>query len=144
MRDVYARGLAVALAFAAADALVGIYHRPEPRETGQKTEDRTNRAYRIAICTAVPPCQDKKQNECHCGDDEGRQAPEPHIGLIENIAVGPLGQKGQQIVDPSVHRSEKVGGDTAIGAVRREQGDERSDASHHSHDEQHQHSTSEP
>ena len=131
--------LAPAGAQPAAVALLLVDHRAEQgvfRKEAQHGPDGTDR---VAIRPAAAPCQHDQHDERDGRHDERRQALDPHVRAIERIAAGPLGEIGQQIVAPTVERSEKVLGDPSVGTVRSQKGRQRPDTRDERHDEQSQH-----
>ena len=123
--DIDARRLAVVLAHLAVLALVRVDDRAEHRKAGKEAQRRAHRTYRVAIGAPVLPGQDNHRDQRDDGHDEGRQAPQPDFLIIESIAIGPLRQGSEQVVDPDVNRLEQVLDDAAPRAVRRQKGNER-------------------
>ena len=142
--DVDARGLAVAFAEFAADALGAIDDGLEPREAGQEAEQGSDRAYRVAIGAAVAPCQDNDNHESSRCNQKGRQAFDVNLDRVESVASGSFGKEGQQVVAPAVNRGEKIGSDAAVGGIGVEQGYKGGDAADQSRHEQDQNRVSQP
>ena len=142
--DVDARRLAVVLADLAVLAFLRVDDRAEHCESGEEAERRAHRADRIAIGTSVLPSQDDDRNQRDDGHDERRQAPQPDLLFIESIAISPLRQRGEQVVDPDVNRLEQVPDDASPGAIRRQEGHERMNPGHERDNEQHPHTIPQP
>ena len=117
-------------------AFLRINHWTEQRETGEKSQYRSHRTNRVAVSTPVPPCKNNQHDERNGGNKECRQTFQPDLRFIKGIAVRTLGKVGKQVVSPPVHRSKQVGGDTPVGAVRSQQGHERTDTGYQCNDEQ--------
>ena len=110
--------LAVAHTFVARYALVGIDHRSEHRPARQQAQKRPDGADRIAVRTAVAPCQHRQHHNRNYGYDERADTLDPHLTRIEGVAADTLRQICEQVVAPSIHGSEEVRCNTAERAVR--------------------------
>ena len=139
-----ARGLAFSGAERAGVAFPLVDHGAEERVAGQGAEYGAHRADRVAVGTSAAPGQHDEHDERRGGDEQRREALQPHVGLVEGVAVGPLGEVGQQVVAPAVDRGEEVCGDPPVGAVGCQQGDQRADACGDCRHEEHQHGDAQP
>ena len=132
------------LALLAALAHVRVDHRTEHRETGEEAQRGAHGADGVAIRAAVAPGQDDHHHERGDGHEEGGQAAEPDFLLIEGVAAGPLGDRGEEVVHPQVDRLEQVLDDASPGAVRGQQGHERLHAHDEGDDEDRPHPVAQP
>lgn len=137
-------GLAPPGAQAAVPAFLRVDHGPEQRIFREEPQHRPHRADRIAIGPAVAPRQHDEHGARRSGDQQRRQARHPDLRFIERIASHTLGDRGQRIVAPEINRTEEVGGDTSVGAVRRKQSDQRTHAGDQRRDEQRQRPAAQP
>ena len=139
-----ARRLAVAGTKAATVTFRGVDTRFENREARHESQDRADRTDRIAIGSAVAPCQHGQHDERHGRHGQRRGALDPDIDRVERIAAGSLGQIGQQVVAPQVKGRKKVGHDTPVGTVRRQQVRHGLEMGGQRHEEQHQYAVAQP
>ena len=142
--DVDARGFAVACAEVAVDAFVGIDDRLQVSIFRQEAQHGTYGADGVAVRASAAPGQYDEYHQRDGGDDEGGQALQPDGSVIECIAVGPLGQVGQQVVSPLVDGGEQVVCDASVRTVGGQQGHKRVYACHQCDDEHAQHAVTQP
>lgn len=136
--NIYTRGLAIMLAYAAVLASLPVYHRTEKREPRQEAKDSADGADGIAIGASPLPGEDYDYYKSNGRNDERRETVNPHIAGVEGIAAGTFSDDGEEIVDALHNRGEQVLGDTSIGAVRRQDSDKSMEADEKSRDKKYQ------
>ena len=106
--DVDTSRLTIPCAQLAVHAFVSVNRRFQPRETGKDAQHRAYRTNGIAVSPPVPPRQYSYYNKGKQGNNEGRQAFQPHLRFIEGITVGMFRKISEQIIPLSVYRGKQI------------------------------------
>lgn len=143
-----ARSLATACAQAAIDAFFGVDNGSEQRIARQESEYRSDRTDGVAPCATVAPCQHRDNSKRRESHSECRRALYPHVGFVEGITSGTLGNPRRQIVARLPYRGEQILGDATERAVRcnqsRQTAYHKSSARNKRDDEQSEHTVTQP
>ena len=134
-----ATGLAITRTKAATIAFFQLEYRTEEREAAEESQYRSHGTDRVAVSAASAPCQETDNKECAQSNAERRQTAHPHIHGIKGVGVVMLRDGSQPVIRPLVEGLHQVGGNAAIGTVRRNEDGQTIQPCHHKDDEQHEH-----